>query len=147
MTMLQKLTEDMKLALKAKDDLKLRTIRLLISELKKQKIDSGKELTEEQEIATLMSAAKKRKEAVEVYQSTDRTDLLEKEQQELEIINQYLPAQLSDQEIENEIDSIISSVGATSLKELGKVMGEAMKKLKGKADGKKVQQIVRNKLA
>ncbi len=147
MTMLQKLTEDMKSALKAKDDLKLRTIRLLISELKKQKIDSGHELTEEQEIATLMSAAKKRKEAVEVYQSTDRTDLLEKEQQELEIINQYLPAQLSDQEIENEIDSIISSVGATSLKELGKVMGEAMKKLKGKADGKKVQQIVRNKLA
>ena len=146
MTILQKLTEDMKSAMKAKEVAKLRTIRLLISDIKKQKIDSGEELTEEQEITILLSAAKKRKEAVEVYQSTDRADLLEKEQQELEIINHYLPAQMSDQEIENEIAAIIDSVGADGVKDLGKVMGEAMKKLKGKADGKKVQQIVRNKL-
>jgi len=147
MDILQKLTEDLKLAMKAKDELRVGTLRLLISDLKKQKIDTGKELTEEQEIAVLLSAAKKRNEAIEIYQSTDRTDLLEKEQQELSIIQQYLPAQMSDQDIENEIDTIIKSLGASGIGDLGKVMGEAMKRLKGRADGKKVQNLVRTKLA
>ncbi|MFZ5515321.1 MAG: GatB/YqeY domain-containing protein [Candidatus Zhuqueibacterota bacterium] len=147
MIILQKLTEDLKSAMKAKDETRVGTLRLLISDLKKQKIDSGKELAEEQEIAVLLSAAKKRNEAIEIYQSTDRTDLLEKEQRELSIIQQYLPAQMSDQEIENEIDAIIKSLGASGLSDLGKVMGEAMKRLKGKADGKKVQNLVRTKLA
>ncbi|MDZ7333480.1 MAG: GatB/YqeY domain-containing protein, partial [candidate division KSB1 bacterium] len=93
------------------------------------------------------NAAKKRKEAIDAYQKANRSDLAEKEQQELAIIQQYLPAQLSDEQIAAKIDEIIAAVGATSLKDLGKVMAEAMKALKGKADGKKVQQLVREKLA
>jgi len=147
MSLLQQLTEDMKQAMKAHDQLKLSTIRLLISQLKNERIDSGKDLTPDQELQALMNAAKKRKEAIEAYQQAHRPDLLEKEQQELEIIHQYLPAQLSDQEIVEKIDEIIRSTGASSLKDLGKVMAEAMTVLKGKADGKKVQQLVREKLA
>lgn len=147
MSLLEQLTEDMKQALKAQDKLKLSTVRMLISQLKNERIDSGAELTEEQELQVLMNAAKKRKEAIDAYQKANRLDLAEKEQQELDIIQQYLPAQLSDEQIAAKIDEIIAAVGATSLKDLGKVMAEAMKALKGKADGKKVQQLVREKLA
>jgi len=147
MSILQQLIEDMKQAMKAQEKLKLSTIRLLISDLKKEKIDSGKDLTPDQEIKILMSAAKKRKEAIEAYQAGNRQDLVEKEQQELAIIHQYLPAQMSAQEIAKQIDEIIQSTGALSMKDLGKVMSEAMKALKGRADGKIVQQLVREKLA
>ncbi len=147
MSLLQQLTEDMKQALKAQDKLKLSTIRLLISQLKNERIDSGGELTPDQELQVLMNAAKKRKEAIESYQQANRLDLAEKEQQELAIIQQYLPAQLSDEQLAAKIDEIIAAVRATSLKDLGKVMAEAMKQLKGKADGKKMQQLVREKLA
>ena len=147
MSILQQLIEDMKQAMKAQEKLKLSTIRLLISDLKKEKIDSGKDLTPDQEIKILMSAAKKRKEAIEAYQAGNRQDLVEKEQQELAIIHQYLPAQMSAQEIAKQIDEIIQSTGALSMKDLGKVMSEAMKILKGRADGKIVQQLVREKLA
>ncbi|MDZ7335382.1 MAG: GatB/YqeY domain-containing protein [candidate division KSB1 bacterium] len=147
MSLLEQLTEDMKQALKAQDKLKLSTVRMLISQLKNERIDSGAELTGDQELQVLMNAAKKRKEAIDAYQKANRSDLAEKEQQELAIIQQYLPAQLSDEQIAAKIDEIIAAVGATSLKDLGKVMAEAMKALKGKADGKKVQQLVREKLA
>ncbi len=147
MSILQQLTEDMKQAMKAQDKLKLSTIRLLISQLKNAKIDLGKDLTPEQEISVLMNAAKKRKEAIEAYQTSNRQDLLEKEQQELVIIQQYLPEQMSDEELDRKITEIIVLTGASSLKDLGRVMSEAMKVLKGRADGKKVQQLVRTKLA
>jgi hypothetical protein len=147
MSILQQLTEDMKQAMKAREKLKLSTIRMLISQLKNERIDSGKDLTPDEEIQVLMNAAKKRKEAIEAYQAANRQDLLEKEQQELEIIRHYLPAQLSDEEIEQQINEIIQTSGASNIKDLGKVMSEAMKVLKGRADGKKVQQLVREKLA
>ncbi len=147
MSLLEQLTTDMKQALKAQDKVKLSTIRMLISQLKNERIDSGGELTPDQELQVLMNAAKKRKEAIDAYQQANRLDLAEKEQQELAIIQQYLPAQLSDEQIAAKIDEIIVAVGASGLKDLGKVMAEAMKQLKGKADGKKVQQLVREKLA
>ena len=147
MSILIKLTEDMKQAMKAQEKLKLGTIRMIISQLKNAKIDSGKDLTPDDELQILMNAAKKRKEAIEAYQAANRQDLLEKEQQELEIIQQYLPEQMSGEEINKKIDEIIESTGASSLKDLGRVMSEAMKALKGRAEGKKVQQIVREKLA
>ena len=115
--------------------------------MKNESINSGEPLTEEQEIGILMNASKKRKDAIEAYRIGNRQDLLEKEQQELEIIQQYLPKQLSDEEIEEKITEIIELTGASSLKDLGKVMSEAMKELKGKVDGKKVRQIARLKLA
>lgn len=147
MSILAQLTEDMKQAMKAQDKVRLSTIRMLISQLKNEKIDSGKDLTPDEELQILLNAAKKRNEAIEAYKSGNRQDLLEKEQQELEIIQQYLPAQMSDEELEKEINKIIESTGASSMKDLGKVMSEAMKALKGRVDGKKVQQLVRSKLA
>ena len=147
MSILEQLTEDMKQAMKAREKIKLGTIRMLISQLKNARIDSGKDLTPDDEMQIIMNAAKKRKEAIEAYQSANRQELLEKEQLELEIIQHYLPEQMSDEEIGKKIDEIIEVTGASSLKELGKVMSEAMKDLRGSADGKKVQQIVREKLA
>lgn len=147
MSLLEILTEEMKKALKAQDKTTLSTVRLLISQLKNEKIDSGKELTPEDEINVLMSAAKKHKESIEAFQAGKRQDLVDKEQRELEIIQKYLPQQMSDEEVAGKIDEIITSIGAVGLNDLGRVMSEAMKELKGRADGKKVQNIVRSKLA
>jgi len=147
MSILQQLIEDMKQAMKAQDKIKLSTVRLLISQLKNARIDSGKELTPEEEIAVLMNAAKKRKESIDAFKAGNRQDLIDREQQELVIIQQYLPAQISDEEIQKTITEIIAATGASSLKDVGKVMSEAMKVLKGRADGKKVQEFVRSKLA
>ena len=147
MSMLDKLMSEMKEAMKTKDQVRLGTVRMLISQLKNARIDSGEELTPEQELSVLTTAAKRRKEAITVYETSGREDLLEQEQKELAIINEFLPEQISDKDIEKEVAAIIEETGATSLRDLGKVMSEAMKRLKGKADGKKVQTIVRSKLA
>lgn len=147
MSILSQLTDDMKAAMKAHDKVRVTTIRMVISQLKYARIDSGEELTTEQELGILLNAAKKRKEAIQAYESSERQDLLENERQELEIINKYLPEQMPDEEVEKIVIEIIESAGAAGLKDLGKVMSETMQKLKGKADGKKIQTIVRSKLA
>jgi len=105
------------------------------------------ELTEAQEIEVLAQQAKQRRDSIEQYHQAGRPDLAEKEAQELAIIEEYLPQQLSDPEISQLIDQIIAQVGATSSKDMGKVMAPAMQQLKGKADGKKVQELVKAKLA
>ena len=147
MNFLEKITDDMKTAMKAKDRLKVNTLRMLIAQIKNARIASQDDLTPEQELAVLMNAAKKRKEAIEIYQETDRTDLLEKEQNELAIISEYLPKQMSEEDIDKVISEIIKRLAAVNLKDMGKVMAEAMSVLKGKADGTYVQQLVRSKLA
>ena len=147
MNVLEKISADLKTAMKAKDQLRVSTLRTVIAQLKNERIAKQSELTPEQELSVLLNAAKKRKEAIEFYEKSSRTDLLNKEQQELAIISEYLPLQLSEEEIEKVVTEIIDRIGASSLKDLGIVMAETMKELKGKADGKKVQQIVRNKLA
>lgn len=143
----EQIFEDLKSAMKAKDSLKVDTLRMVRAQMKDYQIAKGKELTEEDELAVLTSAAKKRREAIEMYEKSQRQDLLAKEQSELEIISSYLPEQLSEAEIEQFIARTIAEVGATSLKDMGKVMGLTMKELKGKADGKLVQEIVRKKLS
>ena len=147
MAYLEKLQADLKDAMRARDSIRMGTIRMLISQLKNAAIDAKGELSEEQELTVLMNAAKKRRESIEIYEKSDRNDLLEKEKQELEIISVYLPEQMSDSDIEKTVAGIIAEVGAASMKDFGKVMGQAMKKLKGKADGKKVQEIARRLLA
>ena len=147
MSILSQLSNDLKNAMKAHDRIRVNTLRLLISQIKKTKIDLGKDLSAEQELSVLLTAAKRRKEAIQAYESGNRLDLLEIESQELDIISEYLPKQMSEDEIEKEIDEIIKAAGASSMKDLGKIMTEVMQRLKGKADGKKVQTIVRSKLA
>ncbi len=146
MSLLDRLTEDMKAAMKAGDKVRLGTIRLLRSQLKDAQISKRAELTPEEELAVLTNAAKKRREAIEAYKQSDRTDLLEQEEAELRIIQEYLPQQLSEEEIEAEVDRVIEEVGATSMRDLGRVMKQTMSRLKGRADGRTVQQIVRRRL-
>ena len=141
-----RLSEDLKTAMKAKEKIKVETIRMVRAQLKDFQIAKRDELTEEDEISVLINAAKKRKEALELYEKSDRQDLIERERQELEIISTYLPAQLSKEEVEKVVLKVMEETGANSVQDLGKVMGAAMKELKGKADGKRVQEIVREKL-
>ncbi len=141
-----RLSEDLKTAMKAKEKVKVETIRMVRAQLQDFQIAKRDELTEEDEISVLINAAKKRKEALELYEKSDREDLIERERQELAIISAYLPAQLSKEEVEKAVLRVIQEVGASSAQDMGKVMGAAMKELKGKADGKMVQEIVREKL-
>lgn len=143
----QKLMEDMKSAMKAKEQLRLETIRGVRAQLKNAELSKGGSLTEEEVIEVLLSAAKKRKEAIEQYRLGGREDRAETEAQELKIIEAYLPQQMSPDEIARVVEEVIREVNAASAKDMGKVMGAVMPKVKGKADGKIVQQIVREKLA
>ncbi len=142
-----RLSEDLKTAMKAKEKIKVQTIRMVRAQLKDFQIAKRDELTEEDEISVLTNAAKKRKEALELYEKSDRQDLIEQEKQELEIISAYLPAQLSKEEVAKVVLKVMEEVGASSPQDLGKVMSATMKDLKGKADGKMVQEIVREKLS
>jgi hypothetical protein len=101
-------------------------------------------MTEEDEQKILLNAAKKRKDAIEMYKQANRSDLQEKEELELHIIQSYLPEQLSEEEIHAAINTLITQTGAQGPKDMGKVMGLAMKELRGKADGTKVQSILKS---
>jgi len=147
MSILEKLTEDMKAAMKSGDKEKLSTIRLLRGRLKDAAIAKQGELSEDEEIQVLTSAAKKRRESIKAYTEAGRMDLAEKEQRELEVIQTYLPQALSAEEVEKIVDQVIEEVGAQTMKDMGKVMPVVMAKVKGRADGKQVNELVRKKLS
>ncbi|MEX0270105.1 GatB/YqeY domain-containing protein [Leptolyngbyaceae cyanobacterium UHCC 1019] len=146
----ERISDDIKLAMKAQDKIRLETVRNIkkvILEKESAIRPSGQEsLTEEQEIEIVVQLAKQRRDSIAQYQQAGRTDLANQETQELTILEEYLPKQLSDDEISQIIETIISQTGATSTQEMGKVIGTAMQQLKGKADGKKVQEMVKAKL-
>ncbi len=146
MSLSDKLMDELKAAMKARDTVRVSTIRLLRGQLKDRRIDKGADLTEEEELAVLSNAAKKRKEAIEAYEKGGRSDLAEKERQELAIIETFLPTPLSEAEIERIVEQVIAEVGASGLQDLGAVMKDAMSRLKGRADGRLVQALVRRKL-
>jgi uncharacterized protein YqeY len=148
--LLEKLNEDYKEAVKNKDEIKRNTINLLLSALKYRQIELraiGKELTDEEIIGVISKEIKKRKEAIELYEKGNRQDLAEKEKRELEILESYMPKQLSEEELLKIIDETIKSVGASSPSDVGKVMKELMPKVKGKADGSLVKSLVEKRLA
>ncbi|BAS58306.1 MULTISPECIES: GatB/YqeY domain-containing protein [Leptolyngbya] len=150
MSLKDRITDEIKTAMKAQDKLRLETLRSIKKVLLEKEVSvrpSGQtELTEEQEIESLSQIAKQRRDSIEQYTNANRPDLAQKEAEELAIIETFLPAQMSDEEVENAIAKIIADVGASSPKDMGKVMGPVMQQLKGKADGKKVQAIVKAKL-
>jgi uncharacterized protein len=150
MTLKDRISEDIKTAMKAQDKVKLeavRGIKKVILEKESEVRAKGREsLTEEEEITLLSQQAKQRRDSIEQYQKANRTDLAAQEAQELTIIESYLPAQLSAEEVEATIRDIIQEVGAASPKDMGKVMGPVMQRLKGKADGKTVQTLVQKLL-
>lgn len=147
MGLLEEITQDMKKAMKSKEKDRMQVLRLLRSDLKKAKIDKRGDFTEEDAQQVINKAAKNRRESIESYKKGDRQDLVEEEQKELEVIEEYLPERMSDDEIKEIIDQVIEETGASGMQDMGKVMGTIMPKVRGKADGSKVQAIVRSKLA
>ncbi len=147
MTLSEHIAEDMKQALKAGEKLKLETLRTLRAQfLELTKRGPAQPVTNDDEMSVLLSAIKKRKEAIDVYQQAGRKELVEKERSELEIIQTYLPSQMSREEADREIQGIVKQTGASTPKDFGKVMSVAMRELKGRIDGKTVQEIVKQKL-
>lgn len=148
MNLESKIQEDMKAALKAGDRAALETLRGLLAQIKDERIKKRpNELSEQDVLAVVQRAVKRRKESIEMYKQGNRQDLVDKEQKELELLQKYLPKQLSRDEIVKIVDQVIGQVGAASIKDLGKVMGPVMKQVQGRADGKEVQQIVRERLS
>jgi hypothetical protein len=145
----QKILDDLKVAMKAGDTVKRDTLRMLDSmvknvEIEKQKRETG--LSDEEVLEVIGKAVKQRKDAAAQYLAGGRADLVEKENQEIAIIATYMPAQLDEATVRETVKSVIAQVGATSMADIGKVMGPAMGKLKGQADGNLVKGIVEEEL-
>ncbi|KGE88672.1 MULTISPECIES: GatB/YqeY domain-containing protein [Phaeodactylibacter] len=130
---------DLKNAMKAKDQAALRGIRAIKSAILLEKTSgSGKEITEADEIKMLQKLVKQRKDSEQIYLKEGREDLAAKEAEEIEVIQRYLPEQMSDEELEKEVKAIVEEVGATSMKDMGKVMGLASQRFAGRAEGKAI---------
>lgn len=141
-----KLTEqvraDLTESMKARNAERTSTLRMLQAALKNKQINLKRELTDEEALSTIHKSVKQRLDSIEQYTKGNRPDLASKEQAEMEILKSYLPAELTDAELESGLREVIASTGAQSKKDLGKVMKEATAKYKGRAAGKKIQEIV-----
>lgn len=142
MSLIDRLQQDMKLALKARDESKLSTVRLLLSSVSYARIGKGDQLTDDEVLDVLSREAKKRRESIEAAERGGREDVAAKERAELQYINDYLPKQLDEAEIEAIVRQVAAEVGATDPKDRGKVMGPLMQQLRGRADGKVASQVV-----
>lgn len=142
-----KIQQDLVPAIKQNNEVLRDTLRLLSNTLSLAEKEKREPLNENEEIELLRRAAKQRKEAILAYEKGNRTELAAKEDKELEIINQYLPQELSDEEIESIVKSKIQENGATEMSQAGKVIGAVMGEVKGKADGARVAQIVKKNLS
>ena len=148
MSLLNSLTEELKAAMRAKDSLKLEALRAIKSAvlLAKTATAGDNDLTEEEEIKLLQKLVKQRKDSAVIFKEQNRDDLATPEEAQAEVITQFLPKQLSQQEIEQIVEEIIAKTGAQGMKDMGKVMGIASKEMAGKADGKTISTIVKQKL-
>ena len=142
----QRILDDIKVAMKAGDKPRLGTLRLMSAAIKQIEVDERKELDETGTITVLDKMLKQRRESITQYEKANRDDLIAVEQSELELIQEYMPAALSDDEIASAIDSAIASSGASSIKDMGKVMGIVKPQLQGKADMSAVSQIIKQRL-
>ncbi len=151
MSLKEKIDLDLKNSMKSGDKTRLNAIRSIRATFLEKEVSirvAGKGvLTDEQEIEVLVSLAKKRRDAIEQFTAGNRPDLAETELAELTVIEEYLPEPVSDDDLRAIVEDIVAKTGATSMKDIGKVMGQAMKALKGKADGTKVQEIVKSLLS
>ena len=149
MSLKQRIEDDMKQAMRAKKQDDLRTLRsvksmILLAETEK---GAGGKLSEEAELKLLTKAAKQRRESIEVFKQQGRDDLVNKEQEELDVINRYLPQPLSETELRVAVEKIIEETGANGMQDMGKVMGKATNVLAGKADGKAISAVVKQLLS
>jgi hypothetical protein len=142
----ERLDEDLKTAMKSRDDLRVQVLRMLKSDLRYKKIELARELTDEDAIAVLSSSVKKRRDSIEEFRRGGREDLATAEAAEITIIQGYLPEQLSEEEVYALVDKAIAQTGARTIKDLGAVMKILMPDVRGRADGKIVNTAVRARL-
>lgn len=142
MSVMERLNQDLKQAMKDKAATKLSVIRMVKAAIKNEEINKGSLLSEDEELSILTRELKQRRESLQEFEKAGRADLVEKIHEEINVLTSYMPAQLSEDEIRQIATEVISQVGASSKKEMGKVMGAMMPKVKGKADGNLVQKIV-----
>jgi uncharacterized protein YqeY len=142
----RRINQDAKEALKSKDTLTLNVLRMLKSEIRYKEIERGSELSDDDVISVLSSAIKKRKDSIQQFEKGGRDDLASKEKEELAVVTKYMPEQVSEEELSQIISQAISEEGATGATDLGKVMKLVMPKVRGRADGKKVNQMVSSQL-
>jgi len=147
MNLRETINQDLKTAMKAKETKKRDALRLLTSAFKQIEVDERKELSDDDVIKIIQKEVKKRDDSATQYKNAGRDDLLQVELDEIAFYKPYLPAQLSDDELSSSLKEIISKVGATTMKDMGKVMGMASKELAGKADGKRINECVKSLLA
>jgi uncharacterized protein YqeY len=143
MSLQEQLKEDMKIAMRDKDVVARDTIRFLNSAIKQIEVDEKRALDDNDVIKLIQKAIKQRNESIEQFKLASRDDLVEAETAQLKVLEKYLPKQLSDEELEAKIKYIISATGATSIKDMGKIMGVASKDLAGIADGKRINEAVK----
>ena len=143
----QRITDDMKSAIKAKDKQVLKAVRMILEAIKQKEIDERIELDDTQAMAVIQKMVKQRKDSISQFSDAGRTDLVEIEEAELEIINNYMPEQLSDEEVALVVDKAINDSGANSMKDMGKLMGMLKAQLQGKADMSLVSQLIKSRLS
>ena len=142
----QRIQEEMKTAMKAGEKRRLGTIRLLLAAIKQREVDERIELDDTQILAVLDKMVKQRRDSIEQFEKAGRTELAEQEQFEIGVLQEYLPEALSDDEIAALIDQAITSTGASSIRDMGKLMGQLKPKLQGRADMGAVSTLIREKL-
>jgi uncharacterized protein YqeY len=147
MNLNEQLNEAMKAAMKAKESLRLNAIRLIRAAIKNREIDAHRALDDQEVTGVLSTLVKQRKESAQVYRDGGRPELAEKEEQELAIIQEFLPAQLGEAELRAIIEAAVSETGATSPKDMGKVMKVVTGKTLGRADGRQVSELVKSRLS
>ena len=147
MSLKEQLKEDLKTAMRDKDNVKRDSIRAINTMIKQIEVDERKELNDEDVIKLIQKGIKQREEAVVQYKAASREDLVQKEQEQIDVFMLYLPKQLSDEELENGMKEIIAQTGAASMKDIGKVMGVATKQFAGVADGKRINETVKKLLS
>ena len=143
----QRITDDMKSAMKAKDKQALKAVRMILEAIKKKEIDERIELDDAQVMTVIQKMVKQRKDSISQFSDAGRTDLVEIEEAELEIINNYMPEQLSDEDVALVVDKAINDSGANSMKDMGKLMGMLKVQLQGKADMSLVSQLIKSRLS
>jgi hypothetical protein len=151
-SILERVKRDLTDAMKAQDDVRRRALRSLRAALANKEIaqrQAGVESTLEgqEELAVVQKQVKQRRDSIEQYEEAGRDDLAEKEREEIEVLEAYLPDRLSDEELAERLDAIIDDVGATSMADMGAVMGQAMDELRGHADGNRVREMVQDRLS
>ena len=143
----KRITDDMKSAMKAKDKQALKAVRMILEAIKQKEIDERIELNDAQVMTVIQKMVKQRKDSISQFSDAGRSDLVEIEEAELEIINNYMPEQLSDEEVASFVDKAINDTGANSMKDMGKLMGTLKSQLQGKADMSLVSQLIKSRLS